>query len=378
MRTSLPTVSLLAFTACQAPQLDRMFNDLQVEVSSDEATANRSFIDAITSAEQSLHIALPASDDAEVTDAILAAADRGVAVEVITDYDLRDTPTIVALLDAGVPTTLADDAVSYFDFNLNAQVDFASEQCVMSHAFVVADRARVVTGSRFGGLVSSPQVVYRIEGEEIVEDLLWEHNQVFGGVDATTVTVYDANAKSITEPRWSYMLPQPVQLGLWFGPQERLMKRVIDAVYSARSSVRVLSPTFANPELAKALQDKAQWGIPVDVVVGPDFDPNSPDVRAWYGAATDVSWHRMSEGDAPTIVLIDYELDERGLFNMPRAMVLTHGMLSGARLYRGEPTASDQLVDGTLWSLDQTITPGPELLLLSDLYDDLLADSEAL
>jgi len=165
---------------------------------------------------------------------------------------------------------------------------------------------------------------------------------------------------------------------LWFGPQERLMKRVIDAVYSARSSVRVLSPTFANPELAKALQDKAQWGIPVDVVVGPDFDPNSPDVRAWYGAATDVSWHRMSEDDAPTIVLIDYELDERGLFNMPRAMVLTHGMLSGARLYRGEPTASDQLVDGTLWSLDQTITPGPELLLLSDLYDDLLADSEAL
>ena len=375
MRPHLPLVAALA--ACTPPEL-ALFNTLTVDVAPDQASANAPFIAAIDSATTSLHVALPAGDDTSVSDAILAAVDRGVEVEVIADIDTRTAPAVAALLDAEVPTTLADDEVAYFDFNINAEVRFPSEDCVMSHAWVVADRARIVTGSSFGGLSSSPEIVYSLTGEEIVEDILWEHNQVYGGVDATTVTAYDANAKSLTEPRWAYHFPQPIQGELYFGPQERLMKRVIDAVYSARSSVRLMSPTFANPELAKALQDKAKWGIAVEVVVGPDFNPDDPDVRTWFYAASDVAWSRSPDPTFPTVALIDIEPDALGFINMPRAMTLTHGFLSGARLYRSEPTPSDQLVDGTMWVVGQTIAPGAELQPLIDLFDDRSSASEAL
>ena len=278
-----------------------------------------------------------------------------------------------------MPITLADDEVAYFDFNINQNVTFPSEDCVMSHSFVVADRARITSGNRFGGTGDGTHVIYAVTGEEIVEDLLWEHNQIYGGVDATTVTAYDANAKSTTDPRWGYMTSKPLELEVWFGPQERLLKRVIDAVYSARVSVRIVTNEFDNPELGKALQDKAFWGIDAEVVVGTGFDPTTPNNRVWFGNADDVTFRRTtSTAPLPTLVLIDYEPDDIGKYSMVRAMVLSHGLLSGARLNRGEPIPSDQLIDGTLWVMEQVEAPAPELLMLLDAYEAELATTEDL
>ena len=55
---------------------------------------------------------------------------------------------------------------------------------------------------------------------------------------------------------------------IWLGPQERLIKRVTDAVYSSRSDVRILTNELADGGLAKALQAKSADGFDVQVVVG--------------------------------------------------------------------------------------------------------------
>ncbi len=376
---AIHALPLALLAGCTAPDYARMFNAVEVMVHDDARGANDVYVDAIRSAEESLHIAMPVGEDTDVSDAIIDAYVAGIEVEVITDVDLKNTPAIAALRDADVPVQLADGEIAYFDFNINADVVFDSTVCKMTHSWVVADGARIVAGNRMGDLDDSTHVTLALEGEELVEDVLWEHNQVFGGIDATAVTAFDANAKSVTDPRWSYMVDKPMQVSMWFGPQERLLKRVIDAIYEARVNVRIVTDTFDNPEMMKALQDKAFWGIDIEVVVGSGFDPRDPKLRAPFEAAEDVRWFQTTGTDAlPTIVIIDYEQDDVGKWSLVQAHTLTHGLLSASRLYRGAPIPSDQLVDGTLWSLEQTREPGPEILMLLDAYQAELDESEEL
>lgn len=376
MRALLP---LLSLAACQPPDTSRVFQDAALEVTPDGVATNDRYLDAIRGAQQSLHIALPAGDDPAIGDAIVEAWEGGVMVEVITDIDIADTPAVSALLEAGVPTTLADDDVAYFDFNINDEVRFPSEDCQMTHAFVVADEATIVAGNRWGALDDEPAVVYSLRGEDLVHDLLLEHNQIFGGTDATTTTAYDANAKSITDFRWMYRTESDLDLEMWFGPQERLTKRIIDAVYGARSDVRVLTGDFFNEGLALALQDKAAWGVKVEFVVGAGFDPTERDNRDMFENTPDVPWMRLPVTNAPTVVLIDVENDPDGFRSRTKAIVLTHGIVSGPRLFRGEPVVSDQLIDGTLWGLATSSGEMPqEILDLLELFNQHVDQAEAL
>lgn len=368
MRALAPIV-LLALAACQPPDTTGLFQDATVTVAPDGTAANDRYLQAIRGAQESLHVALPIGDDPAIGDAIVEAWEGGVMVEVITDIDIAESPAVAALLDAGVPTTLADDGVAYFDFNINAEVSFPSEACQMTHAFVIADEAEIIAGDRWGAVDDQPTVVLELQGEDLVNDLLLEHNQIFGGTDATTTTAYDANAKSITDFRWMYRTQSEIDFEMWFGPQERLTKRIIDAIYGARSDVRVLTGDFFNEGLALALQDKASWGVKVEFVVGSEFDPTFRDNRDMFENTPDVPWMRLPFANAPTIVLIDLENDPDGFRSRTKAIVLTHGLVSGPRLFRGEPVVSDQLIDGTLWGLStSTGELPPELLDLLELF----------
>ncbi len=379
MRTLLPLLTLSLAAGCTAPDYARMFNSVEVLLHDDAADANAVYLDAIQTAEKSVYVAMPIGDDVELADALIDAYASGVDVEVVTDIDVRNDPAIDALRDADIPVTLADGEIAYFDFNLNSEVKFDSSVCVMSHSWVVADGARIVSGNRMGGIDAGAHITLAIEGEELVEDILWEHNQVFGGVDATAVTAFDANAKSTTDPRWGYMTDQPLLLGVWFGPQERLLKRVIDGIYGARVNIRIVTDTLDNPEIIKAVQDKAFWGIDVEVVVGSSFDPNDARLRDPFDAAVDVRWYRTTSTEPlPTVVIIDTEPDDVGKWSTVRGMVLTHGLLSASRVYRAEPIPSDQLIDGTLWTIEQTQEPDPELLLLLDAYQAERDEAEEL
>jgi hypothetical protein len=362
--------AVLLVVGCTPPDPTERFTEVQVTVAEGEGEVSERFVEVVDSAQDTLHVALPAGERLEVADALVEASERGVQVEVLTDYDLATTPAITRLLDADLDVHLADAGLTYFEFNLGVDVQWGSEMTIMSHTYVVADGARLVAANRLGSGRPGSRVIYDIRGEDVIQDLLWEHNQMMGGTDATATDSYDAPSKSILDTRWRYPTTSSMGLEMWFGPQERLLKRVIDAVYSARTGVWILTDDFSNEGLARALQEKARWGFDVEVVVGPHFgDASSQLSRILEDETPDVPKRQITEDiDIPTVILIDYPDDGEGYRPHTRAMVLTHDLFSAARLYRGDIVLTDQLIDGTLWVLSDTNTPDAPIQALEELF----------
>ncbi len=375
-----PLMCLLVAAGCQAPDPQELFNGLDVDVVDDAEAAEQRFMEAITSASDSLHVALPDGDNADLIDAISDAWSSGLEVELIVDYDQREDPGIVALMEAGADVALANDGLAYFEFVLNEDVSWSSDETVMSHAYVITDRQRLLAATTAGHLRTGPRILMEFRGEDLIEDYLTEHNQIYGGLDATAVTAFDAPAKSIADFRWRYGTDSETDLELWFGPQERLTKRVIDAVYSARSAVWILTDEFANDGLARALQDKAAFGFDVRVVVGPAFRTTSQRLADELLRETpDVQKVQVEEFDGlPTLVLVDLPPDAEGYLPQARAMIMTHDLVSSARLYRGQTVITDQLIDGSMWVMSNYTAERTDLLELDALFQDQFDRGEAL
>jgi hypothetical protein len=360
----------LALAACAPPPYEDGFYAAAATVQSDSAGADAALVAVIDAATTELHVALPSGDADAVPQALVRAWDRGVAVELLTDVDEAEKPAIQDVIAAGIPTALADGAMGYFDFAVNADVEWTSDQVRMTDCWAIADRTTVAACTHAGDLGDGPAISLAVRGEEIVEDLLAEHNQLFGGTDATALTAFSNPAKSILEVRWSYGNTDDTRVGLWFGPQERLTKRVIDAVYGARSSVRILTDELANDGLARALQAKAANGFQVEVVVGPRFGlTSSVQARVLETEAPDVALYQRRDVDQlPTVVLIDFEETRLGQRSQAAAYVLTHDLVSSARVWKGAEIPSDQIYDGALWALMDTDEPSDDMLSLLDLF----------
>ena len=378
-------IPLLA-TACTAADIDGVFTRMDVRVVDNEATVAAEFLSVVESAEYDLRVALPHANVTALVDGIIERYDAGVDVFVITDEDQRFDEGIQRLADAGVRIRLNDGALTYFEFVANRDVSWTSDQAIMSHAFVIADQLRLANATAVGNLDGGPQVVFQLTGEDVAEDFELEHNQLFGGSDATALTAFSAPAKSRADVRWQYHTNTRVPYEMWFGPQERVTKRIIDAVYTARRSVRVMTNQFANDGLARALQEKASWGFEVEAIVGPAFNRDSDLGRVFLRETDDVTKLQWLAGeDIPTIILIDVE---GGDDVEPRAMVLSHDLYSAGRFFQGRSgdlfeVTTDQLIDGNLsvlndrlYRLDQT--PDSPLHPVVELYFDVQDNAGAL
>lgn len=357
-------------TAC-APDTTALFNAMSLDVTdADEGEAR--FVQAVEAAAQSLHIALPDAKDPALLDAIAVAHGNGLEVELIVDVDELGQPALQELLDAGVPTTLSSDGLSYFEFNLNRVVSWDSDETFMSHAYVVIDRQRIVSSTTAGHQRPGARVVFDLRGEELIEDWLIEHNQIFGGVDATAVTAFDAPAKSIADFRWRYGTGTATELEVWFGPQERLTKRVIDAIYSARSAVWVLSDEIANEGIIAALREKHRWGFDVRSLTGPALGTTYTPLRREYDQqlANVPRRERLDVDELPTLVLIDPFVDNGAFATASKAMVLSHDLYGSSRLYGASEILTDQLIDGNLLVLaNRSDDDRAEIDALVDLYE---------
>ena len=369
---------LLALFSCQTPEMGDSFNQISVDVATSPEDASAAFVKLIDGAKKSLHVAIPVGEDVAIATALVAAHERGVAVEVITDIDQASDPGIVLLSDNFVPLTLADAGLTYFEFNINADVSFSSEACEMSHAYVVADRKKAISGTSAGHAGAGDTVLFHAQGEQIIEDMLSEHLQVFGGIDAVSTTAYDSLAKSITDVRYRYPTQTDLDVEVWFGPQERLTKRVIDAVYGARASVHILTNELANDGLIRALEVKGQDGFNVRVIVGPNFGLTSARVKRLYEDAVGFEKLRSTRGDViPTVVIVDYNKARDGKKYKTQVMVISHDLFSASRLVGGQPITNDQLIDGTMWTLVDYDDPSAEINTLFDLWTSHADSAEA-
>lgn len=335
--------------ACSAPE-GQFNHQVTIEAHDGADGPNAAFLDVFDRATTELRVALPAGADTQLTDALLAAYDRGVDVRVVTDVDQAADPGFVALTEAGLAVQYGDGAVSYYDFNSSTDLSWTSDQVLLSSAFAVADKTWFAGASRAGGIEDGQTLVAYGQHQDLADDLWTEHVQLYGGIDSTALTAFSAPAKSIADIRWRYGTGSDDELEVWFGPQQRLTKRVIDLVYSARQSVWIVTDDLANDGLARALQEKAADGFDVQVIVGPKFGTSAPLLsRAFEDDTPDVVKFSIDRPYVPTVVIVDAD---PSLDAQERALFMTHDLYSAGRIYRGSSIVSDQLIDGVLWQVD--------------------------
>ena len=362
-------ISIITLLSCDGPQMSEAFHQVSVASHSTDAEVEAAFVTAIDAAAADVGLMVPGLTSTAVSDALIAAAERGVNVEVVTDIDSTGEAGLLALEGAGVPVTYADDAVSYFDFAINADVSWSSEQVVMSNTVLVVDEVDVLSASHLGE-GEGVRLLWRGRGEDIGGDFAAEHNQIFGGTDAASRTAYDSLAKSVTDSRWAYPTQTDLTLALWFGPQERLIKRMIDHTYSGRASIWLMTDDLADEGMINALYAKAVDGFDVRVIVGPNFGVSSPNSSAILTRETPGMQKRMITDEVvPTLMLVDLKRDRIGRYNTARGMMLSHPVWSANRLFAGAEVLTDQLVDGNLWVLADYGEPSAELLDLEAVFE---------
>lgn len=373
--------------------------DYQAVSSSDGPDLEAQLIEDVDEAETRVRAAVtPDVLTADVTEALLNAHEREVDVQVVADANAPESdPSIEqrfdALEQAGIRVVYGDAAFRYLpNPNLSQSVSNCSERprkqyvvcsndalgsspcpgdpppnagsvCrpgsynLMSHRFFIIDEGTVwnfVNG--FDGSVGT--IGWSAESELLHEDFGREFRQMEGGVFADSLDTYNGPVKSKNNDHLDYMSDFGV-MRLRFNPQERIMKHVIDAVYSARSSIHVVTPELTNPFLLDALEYKVEHDFQVEVMVGAETQPAGSSRERLVG----IGARAHGAGDAlPTIVLIDANEDENGEQWPRTAMAMTHPLWHGQPLSLEPPRdpytedasdrvfvyPSDHYVDGSL------------------------------
>jgi hypothetical protein len=362
-------IPLLFLGCAEEPPVSEAFHQIDLQIVDDGSAVSAAFIDVVSGAERRVQVLLPSLTDDTLADAIVDAHERGLQVEVASDVDVSGDSGFALLEAAGVPVTFGDGGVSYFDFAINADVAWTSEQVVMTHSMIVADEINVVTASNFAPGDGS-RLLWTARGEDIGKDMSLEHIQIFGGLDASSRTSYDSLAKSVADPRWMYPTQTDHLLEIWLGPQDRVIKRIIDYTYGARANIWVMTDDLADEGLIRALYAKRVDGFDVRVLVGPNFGRSAPNSSAVLLRETaGLEKRKISDAVVPTVVLIDTSRDRNGRYNTARGLGVSHPIWSANRLFAGSEVQTDQLADGSMWILDDFSEPSGDLLDLVTLFE---------
>lgn len=342
---------MIALLACAPPDAG-IENTLTLSTSPGHDDAAQALVAAIHDASDSVRVALP-QDHPDVRTALEAAAGEGLAVEVVVDIDLAGELATSADVH-GYTLTVVDPAVAFFEFGVNLDVAWTGDQVVQSNTWAVIDDRHWWVASGLVPAGSGTVLVAEMTGEDLVRDVLGEHNQLLGGTDATSMDAYNGLNKSLTDLTLRYPLDSGETLRFGFGPQERLVKQLTDAIYRSRGSVTLVTQDLTDPGVQQALADKAHAGFTVEVLVGV--------ATTWV--AEDPIVRRTASDLLPTLLVTD---DGDGRVS---ASVLSHPVWSAARIVGGTPVTSDQFVDGVLWSVEAPAAT-PTLDALTAIADDL-------
>ncbi len=352
-------------------------------------------IDAIGTATRTIEAAFEDLESEAVAQALIDAQRRGVRVRVVGDIDRSEQAGFVKLTSNGglEPNGPGRDgqAVVFgngeltYNPQLIAVITRPGEQNRMTHNFVIIDELRVInlTGGFFAGNPDVAQIGFDSKSEDLGKDFGDEFNQLHGGQFSIVLDTFNGPQKSNTNNRTHYVNDLG-DLEVYFGPQERLLKRVVDEVYNARASVHVVGEEFTNFFLSEALIYKAINGFNVGVVVDTDgADVDFSKLEIMQNAFDDV---RGGSDVLPTIrtadnirlnmIIIDADRSPiNGKQYRTRVFVLSEPLLEAIAFTAGNqptPRAADAFADANMWVLNRFVTqPNTNVERFIDIYDEL-------
>ena len=298
-------------------------------------------------------VALENFESPRVAEALVRAADRGVDVRVVTDEDRLAQSGFGVLQDADIHIEAGDGEILWQAEFGKDPVIRAGEDNQMVHNFFVFDHLRVLTMTNGfeGANQSAIQFGFAMNSEDLAKDFEDSFDQLYGGVFSTEMTFFQDGLSSDSNRRSHYPTPDGT-LELYFGPQEPVVKEVIDSVYSARSTVWVASPILRNTDLLSALRYKHEAGFDVRILTAEALG------RDWSGVFN----AKTSDAVTQTLVIID----GGSAIKLPgyargKAFVSSIPLLQSVPFYRpnGDPNAnpvaqaSDHFIDGSLMGVHQ-------------------------
>ena len=307
-----------------------------------------------------------------VAQALLRAQGRGVDVRVLSDVDRRKDAGIALLVDKlgklpnGSPRVVLMGGPLSYSPTPTLHLERTSAMNVITHTFVLIDTNHLINLSEGFGSEGHLRWGFVVHSTDVAKDFEDEHSQVFGGVSATTLNYYDGVLKSNNNNRVYY----PMQNGVWevyFGPQERLMKRIIDEVYAARASVQIITPLLSSTFLVDALRYKARVGGIVDVMVDKSSleDPTSRFEELAKAIQDDKAQALMRVGEklGTTVVVIDADKARDGRRYQTRVLVLSHALVESIPFdANNNVRPSDAFMDGNMWVLSRPSSGISELV----------------
>ena len=227
----------------------------------------------ISSAQVSVRAAFENLNSVAVANTLVNAARQGIDVRVVADIDRRGQDGFNLLEREGIEVIYGDGEILWQAVFGEDNVLRTGEDNRMMHNFVIADGLRMINMTRGFPPAEGPlaevdpiQVGFIAHSEDLVKDYGDVFDQLHGGVFSTQLTFYDDTVSSDTNNRTFYPLQDGV-IEAYFGPQEPLVKEIIDQIYAAKASVYIASHEFRNGEIARALRYKAEAGFDVRVVV---------------------------------------------------------------------------------------------------------------
>ncbi len=324
------------------------------------------FLAQVSGAKTSIDLAVEGFDDPVSAQALIAAAQRGVAIRVVGDEDRRADAGFSALAAEGINPVFGDGALPWAP-SPGVEMVRGGNDNRMSHNFMVVDGETVFVSSN-GPVVASggrAQLFNVMASQDLAKDFTGAFQQMFGGVFATTVTSYGEPMPSNTNNRTRIPMQDGSVLSTWFGPQEPIIKEAIDRIYAAKSSIYLATTGLYNKELVDALRYKAAAGFTVKVVVdaasadavgsrlsrleGGITDPNTPSPNAKVARRPNVGFNALIIDAEPSA--LDGTQGPATMFVPSQPFIETIPYVSGAAGF--EPRPCDTFFDSNAWAISE-------------------------
>jgi phosphatidylserine/phosphatidylglycerophosphate/cardiolipin synthase-like enzyme len=250
---------------------------------------------AIGQVQRTLDIAAYEWESQLLTDAVLAAVERGVKVRMVVDneHGLNDpNSTLTELEAAGVP--IVDDNRSGF----------------MHNKFMVMDGLIVWTGS----MNYQPNDMFRNNNNVIMLRSV-QAAQVYTGEFEEMFTQKRFGKTSPTTPTGNFN-QSSTNIQIYYSGENEVLARIIDEVNKAQSQIRFAAFSFTDYDLAKAMMDRAAAGVGVSgVFETTGSETNASELRTLYCAGIPV----FQDGNPGVLhhkfIVVDRETVITGSFN---------------------------------------------------------------
>ncbi|MBE2268453.1 MAG: DUF1669 domain-containing protein [Anaerolinea sp.] len=224
---------------------------------------------AINGVQQTLDIAAFEWNTPTLTNAVVAAAGRGVRVRMVTDdeHGIEDTDsTIDALIQAGVQ--VVDDGRSAF----------------MHNKFMILDSTTVWMGSwnyTMNDTYRNNNNALVLRSRQAVQAYQTEFNEMF-------VNGQFGPRSPVNNPNPSFSQDgTPIQI--YFGAEDEVETAIINTLNSAQRSIRFMAFSFTLDDVAAAVLNRAQAGVNVTgVFEGAGSEGQASELRPMFCAGLDV------------------------------------------------------------------------------------------